>query len=182
MISGSSAPCIQVGAPSSNASVRQSCERPSVVQTARPASPPGHHSLMVPLVAGWGGGAGGLRFAPANLQNRRLPALQTRPIGAAPLERDVAQPGSASHWGCGGRRFESSRPDQWSPPPRLSLPSPRRCIYNCPQAQRMYVLLLRPVSEAALQPEAMKRIKAEIPLRPARPMAKAPPCQNGAPL
>ena len=26
--------------------------------------------------------------------------------------RDVAQPGSASHWGCGGRRFESSRPDQ----------------------------------------------------------------------
>ena len=28
------------------------------------------------------------------------------------LGRDVAQPGSASHWGCGGRRFESSRPDQ----------------------------------------------------------------------
>ena len=28
--------------------------------------------------------------------------------------RDVAQPGSASHWGCGGRRFESSRPDQFS--------------------------------------------------------------------
>ena len=27
--------------------------------------------------------------------------------------RDVAQPGSASHWGCGGRRFESSRPDQF---------------------------------------------------------------------
>src|SRR3546814_18351257 len=26
--------------------------------------------------------------------------------------RGVAQPGSASHWGCGGRRFESSRPDQ----------------------------------------------------------------------
>ena len=26
--------------------------------------------------------------------------------------RDVAQPGSASHWGCGGRRFESCRPDQ----------------------------------------------------------------------
>lgn len=30
------------------------------------------------------------------------------------LGRDVAQPGSASHWGCGGRRFESSRPDQFS--------------------------------------------------------------------
>ncbi len=29
-----------------------------------------------------------------------------------PSGRDVAQPGSASHWGCGGRRFESSRPDQ----------------------------------------------------------------------
>ncbi len=28
--------------------------------------------------------------------------------------RDVAQPGSASHWGCGGRRFESSRPDQYT--------------------------------------------------------------------
>src|SRR6187549_3766142 len=30
--------------------------------------------------------------------------------------RGVAQPGSASHWGCGGRWFESSRPDhsvQW---------------------------------------------------------------------
>src|SRR6478735_1598050 len=25
--------------------------------------------------------------------------------------RGVAQPGSASHWGCGGRWFESSRPD-----------------------------------------------------------------------
>ena len=29
--------------------------------------------------------------------------------------RDVAQPGSASHWGCGGRWFESSRPDQIFP-------------------------------------------------------------------
>ena len=28
------------------------------------------------------------------------------------LGRGVAQPGSASHWGCGGRRFESCRPDQ----------------------------------------------------------------------
>ena len=28
-----------------------------------------------------------------------------------PPSRGVAQPGSASHWGCGGRWFESSRPD-----------------------------------------------------------------------
>src|SRR5690349_8751928 len=27
--------------------------------------------------------------------------------------RGVAQPGSASHWGCGGRWFESSRPDHF---------------------------------------------------------------------
>ena len=26
--------------------------------------------------------------------------------------RDVAQPGSAPHWGCGGRRFKSGHPDQ----------------------------------------------------------------------
>lgn len=25
--------------------------------------------------------------------------------------RDVAQPGSAPQWGCGGRKFESSHPD-----------------------------------------------------------------------
>ena len=35
------------------------------------------------------------------------------PRQANPAGRDVAQPGSASHWGCGGRRFESSRPDQF---------------------------------------------------------------------
>ncbi len=27
--------------------------------------------------------------------------------------RGVAQPGSAPHWGCGGRKFESCRPDQF---------------------------------------------------------------------
>src|SRR5512132_1829812 len=31
-----------------------------------------------------------------------------------PPSRGVAQPGSASHWGCGGRWFESSRPDHQS--------------------------------------------------------------------
>ena len=42
----------------------------------------------------------------------RLPSHSTLLIGAS-SGRDVAQPGSASHWGCGGRRFESSRPDQF---------------------------------------------------------------------
>ena len=28
------------------------------------------------------------------------------------LFRGVAQPGSALHWGCSGRRFKSCRPDQ----------------------------------------------------------------------
>lgn len=36
--------------------------------------------------------------------------------------RDVAQPGSASHWGCGGRRFESSRPDQFHWPSLAQTP------------------------------------------------------------
>lgn len=35
--------------------------------------------------------------------------------------RDVAQPGSASHWGCGGRRFESSRPDQFFDIQQISI-------------------------------------------------------------
>ena len=34
------------------------------------------------------------------------------PMGHA-TGRGVAQPGSASHWGCGGRRFESCRPDHF---------------------------------------------------------------------
>ena len=50
----------------------------------------------------------------------RLPRGPALPIGASlpggmsagETGRDVAQPGSASHWGCGGRRFESCRPDQ----------------------------------------------------------------------
>ena len=38
--------------------------------------------------------------------------------------RDVAQPGSASHWGCGGRRFESCRPDQFSENNAANCPHP----------------------------------------------------------
>jgi hypothetical protein len=37
-------------------------------KTARPAFPPGHHGLLVSLVAGRGGGAGGLqRNRPARI-------------------------------------------------------------------------------------------------------------------
>ena len=36
--------------------------------------------------------------------------------------RGVAQPGSAPQWGCGGRRFKSSRPDQL--PTKNRLPHP----------------------------------------------------------
>ena len=55
---------------------------------------------------------------------KRLANLH-RPPYMRNLGRDVAQPGSASHWGCGGRRFESSRPDQFfkdlATLPRLGL-------------------------------------------------------------
>ena len=39
-----------------------------------------------------------------------------------PAGRGVAQPGSASHWGCGGRWFESSRPDHHSLNRKVSSP------------------------------------------------------------
>ena len=32
----------------------------TTTHTAHPASPPGHHNLLVSLVAGWGGGVGGM--------------------------------------------------------------------------------------------------------------------------
>ena len=35
--------------------------------------------------------------------------------------RGVAQPGSAPQWGCGGRRFKSSRPDQFKPVENILL-------------------------------------------------------------
>ena len=44
----------------------------------------------------------------------------------APLIRGVAQSGSAPHWGCGGHRFKSCRPDQFNIPPYLILP-----LSNC---------------------------------------------------
>src|SRR3982750_1519811 len=53
------------------------------------------------------------------LSRRGPPCQAIRAALDAPLSRSlvdatgrgVAQPGSASHWGCGGRWFESSRPD-----------------------------------------------------------------------
>src|SRR6201995_4303276 len=47
--------------------------------------------------------------------------------------RGVAQPGSASHWGCGGRWFESSRPDQHS----FNLESPNPSMSNPPMLMTM---------------------------------------------
>jgi hypothetical protein len=53
--------------------------------------------------------------------NSKLEALEKLPKASfyqnacciiAPLLRGVAQSGSAPHWGCGGRRFKSYRPDQ----------------------------------------------------------------------
>ncbi len=37
----------------------------------------------------------------------------SQPYRRASTDRDVAQSGSALYWGCRGRWFESSRPDQW---------------------------------------------------------------------
>ena len=54
-----------------------------------------------------------------------------------PSVRGVAQSGSAPHWGCGGRRFKSCRPDHFFPLPKpfktVRRQVPRglgRCICN----------------------------------------------------
>jgi hypothetical protein len=52
--------------------------------------------------------------APAGRGSWRLPGIA--PEGRRlyiPRRRSVAQPGSASHWGCGGRGFKSRRSDQF---------------------------------------------------------------------
>ena len=46
-------------------------------------------------------------------QIRALTYLEIQNTSSS-IFRDVAQPGSAPHWGCGGRRFKSCRPDQIS--------------------------------------------------------------------
>ena len=59
-----------------------------------------------------------LRIARQRDREHGTLASRKRPPYSAHLHwiRDVAQSGSASHWGCGGRWFESSRPDQWKSP------------------------------------------------------------------
>ena len=60
-------------------------------------------------------------------------ALPSRP--APPMldaSRSVAQPGSASHWGCGGRRFESCRSDQPYRDRRGVHPQKRPRLPNAP--------------------------------------------------
>src|SRR3982750_4469540 len=52
------------------------------------------------------------------------PCLEWWPCLDAPASRGVAQPGSASHWGCGGRWFESSRPDHSTESQLTSMPNP----------------------------------------------------------
>ena len=69
----------------------------------------------IPAFAGMTGGGRGCWRAQRNPlasppPPAYTPALEPSPPGAVP-GRGVAQPGSASHWGCGGRRFESCRPD-----------------------------------------------------------------------
>ncbi len=59
----------------------------------------------------------------------------------APEGRGVAQPGSASHWGCGGRWFESSRPDHYSRDMRGMVPkngSPTDVAIRQPHRNRCY--------------------------------------------
>ena len=47
-------------------------------------------------------------------------ALCSVEFGIITSSRGVAQPGSAPQWGCGGRRFESSRPDHLFLMPKTS--------------------------------------------------------------
>ena len=57
----------------------------------------------------------GWRAYPISGGHAMVGSLPTRPAASRGhgLGRGVAQPGSASDWGSGGRRFESCRPDQF---------------------------------------------------------------------
>ncbi len=84
-------------------------------QSARLAAKPRRGNASAALAsATWGTSSNATWDRQKNGVRRCLPCACCLPIGAG-LGRDVAQPGSASHWGCGGRRFESSRPDQRFP-------------------------------------------------------------------
>src|SRR5215212_7446328 len=54
--------------------------------------------------------------------------------------RGVAQPGSASHWGCGGRWFESSRPDHYFTGPQVERAAECRpsSLVSCERGSRAF--------------------------------------------
>lgn len=62
------------------------------------------------------------------------PLSPTKQVDLEARTREVAQPGSASAWGAGGRRFKSSLPDQDSRGDGLVLASvwPHRVVFCCP--------------------------------------------------
>ena len=93
-----------------------------------------HSAPVAQLDRASASGAEGQRFEPSrahlvcvdvvfgDFRPRWLASCRIRPPGRVVPEwapgtastlsvRDVAQPGSAPHWGCGGRRFKSGRPD-----------------------------------------------------------------------
>ena len=59
--------------------------------------------------------------------------LTTNPdrMRAVGRNRGVAQSGSAPHWGCGGRRFKSCRPDQFSVSGRIVAVAESRRGTSC---------------------------------------------------
>ena len=65
------------------------------------------------------------------------------------LGRGVAQPGSASHWGCGGRRFESSRPDQIFRRAPAAIASAIATTPNC-SAESLITATLKTVKRGSL--------------------------------
>ena len=84
-------------------------------------SPPAANSptglLDFPLLRSQGRGRGARRTAAGITAHPSTAG--PRPMNAAIIRgscRGVAQPGSAPAWGAGGRRFNSSRPDQFSQP------------------------------------------------------------------
>jgi hypothetical protein len=113
----------------------RNCGRLAAMPCHGNAPPP----WLVPQMAPALRGSRGPRTFTCPLAFAPPPAYRPAPLSVAQRAgvgtgRDVAQPGSASHWGCGGRRFESSRPDQLCinsralKAPQLSEPSSQgRC-------------------------------------------------------
>ena len=98
-----------------------------------------------------------------------LPCRESPPKGPIP-GRGVAQPGSASHWGCGGRWFESSRPDhfirescdgRWLPAAAEGLEQIDLVVRNLRVGGRERRLR---VGEGAFGVEQLERIDRALPL------------------